>query len=269
MYSQAFFGKLLFVSEITILNENIAIPADPEIEAMLKAGVHLGHSRSKNHPSMQEFIYGVRNTTSVIDLTKTKEKLAEALTFLQGVAARRGMILLVGTRPAAKKVILEVAENTHMPYFVERWIGGTLTNFKVISKRVEYMETLEREHSSGEIQKYTKKERLKKGEELEKLKKNFDGIRILKRLPDVLFVVDSTQDDTAVREAKRIKIPVVALTDTNADMNVIDFPIPANDDALPAVRYMVERIGKAIEEGQREQKTQQPVEAKVTEQTVQ
>lgn len=240
-----------------ILNDVVsAAPADPEIEAMLKAGVHLGHSRSKNHPSMQGYIYGVRNTTSIIDLTKTKERLVPALDFLRGVASRGGMILLVGTRPAAKNAILEVAEKTHMPYFVERWIGGTMTNFKVIAKRVEYMETLEREHISGEIQKYTKKERLKKGEELEKLKKNFEGIRNLKRLPDALFVVDSTQDDTAIREAKRIKVPVVALCDTNADLGTVDFPIPSNDDALSAVRFMVERVGKAIEDGLREKKVQ-------------
>lgn len=252
----------------TVVNSDIAnIPAaaDHELEAMLKAGVHLGHAKSKNHPAMQPYIFGVRNTISVIDLTRTKEKLAEAQEFLKNVAARGGLILLVGTRPAARKTVLEVANKTKMPYFVERWIGGTLTNFKVVSKRVEYMENLERQKAEGELEKYTKKERMKKEEEITKLKKNFDGLRNLKRIPDAMFVVDITEDTTAVREAKKIRVPVVALVDTNSNAGLIDYPIPSNDDALSAVRYMVGRIGDAIEEGFREgQKQEQKAEADQT-----
>ena len=222
---------------------------DPEMEAMIKAGIHLGHSKSKNHPSMQPYLFGVRNTVSVIDLASTKEKLGAAEEFIKGIAARGGLILLVGTRPAARKVIQELGERTRMPYFVERWIGGALTNFKVISKRVEYMERLEREKASGDFEKYTKKERMGKEEEIVRLRKIFDGIRTLKRLPEALFIVDTTHDTTAIREARRMKIPIVALADTNANASIIDYPIPSNDDALPAVRYMVERIGKAVEEG--------------------
>lgn len=219
---------------------------------MIKAGVHLGHAKSKNHPSMQSYIFGVRNTISLIDLTKTKEKLAEALNFMKEVTARNGLVLLVGTRPAARKAILDTAERTKMPYFAERWIGGTLTNFKVISKRVEYMEELEKSKAAGEFAKYTKKERMMKEEEIIKLNRNFHGLRNLKRLPEALFVVDIIHDDTAVREARRMKIPVVALADTNSNANLVDYPIPSNDDALPAVKYMVGRIGKTIEEGIRE-----------------
>jgi small subunit ribosomal protein S2 len=223
--------------------------ADAEIEAMLKAGVHLGHSKSKNHASMVQFLFGVRNGIAVIDLIKTKEKLAVALVFLKKIAATNGIILLAGTRPAARKFILEVAGKTKMPYFTERWIGGTLTNFKVVSKRVEYMETLEREKATGELAKYTKREQLQKGIELERLRRNFDGLRTLKRLPDAVFIVDTTHDTTAVREARRMGIPIVALVDSNANATQITYPIPANDDALPAVRYMIGRIGQAIEEG--------------------
>ena len=124
---------------------DLAIPQDAEIEEMIKVGVHLGHAKSKNHPSMQRYIFGVRNTIAVIDLTQTKEKLVIALEFIRNVAERGGLILLVGTRPAARKSVLELAEKSKMPFFVERWIGGSLTNFKVISKRVEYLETLEKE----------------------------------------------------------------------------------------------------------------------------
>lgn len=222
---------------------------DAELEAMAKAGVHFGHAKTKNHPAMAPYIFGMRNTVSILDLVKTKANLHIALQYLHETSAKGGIILLVGTKPSARKLILEMAEQTNMPYFVERWIGGSLTNFKVIAKRVEYMETLERERATGELEKYTKREQLKKGEEADRLKKFFDGLRRLKRLPDAVFVVDVTQDVTAVREAKRLRIPVVALLDTNSDPRGIDFPIPANDDALPALRYMLGRIGAAIEEG--------------------
>lgn len=242
------------------LNSNVlsgvAAPIDPEIEEMMKAGVHLGHAKTKNHPAMQPYIFGVRNTISLVDLTKTKEKLSAALDFINGVAAKGGLVLLVGTRPAARKVIQEVAERTGMPYFTERWIGGALTNFKVIRGRVEYLERLEKERAAGEFEKYTKKERMKKEEEIVRLKKNFDGIRTLTRLPATVFIVDINEDSTAVREARRLKIPIVALCDTNSNADLVDWPIPSNDDALPAVRYMVGRIGETIEEGQKEQKTQ-------------
>lgn len=225
--------------------------SDPVLEEMAKAGVHLGHAKSKNNPHMQPYIFGVRNTISIIDLTKTKEKLQEAENFIKNLVSRGGLILLAGTRPAARKAILEVAEKTGMPYFIDRWIGGTLTNFKVVSKRIEYMEQLERAKASGELEKYKKKERIKKDEELQKLRKNFDGLRTLKRLPDAIFVVDITEDTTAVNESRKTKIPVVAQVDTNSNSSLVDYPIPSNDDALPAVRYMVAKIGGAIEEGLR------------------
>jgi len=225
---------------------------DLEIETMMKAGVHLGHTKTKNHPTMRPYIFSIRNTVSIIDLEKTKEKLAAALDFVKGVASRGGMVLFVGTRPAARKVIIEVAQKTGMPYFAERWIGGTLTNFRTISKRVEYMEILEKEKATGGFEKYTKKERMKKEEEIVRLKRFFDGLRLLKRLPEAVFIVDINHDVTAIREAKKIKIPVVALVDTNSNADLVDWPIPSNDDALPAVSYMVNRIGDAVEGGLRE-----------------
>lgn len=241
-----------------IMSPEVAISVDPEIEALMKAGVHLGHAKTKNHPAMQPYLFGVRNTISILDLTKTKEKFAEATTFFKNVAAKGGLVLLVGTRPAARKIIMEVAEKTKMPFFTERWIGGTLTNFKVISKRVEYMERLEKEKAGGEFEKYTKWERMKKEEEIVRLRRFFDGLRTLKRLPDAVFIVDITHDDTAVREVRRIKIPLVALCDTNSNAGLVDYIIPSNDDALPAVRYMVGKIGEAIEQGirERQQSTQ-------------
>lgn len=226
--------------------------SDAEVEQMLKAGVHLGHAKSKNNSSMESYIFGIRNTISVIDLLKTKEKLAQALGFLRNIALKGGMVLFVGTRPAARKIIPEIAGELGMPYFTERWIGGTLTNFKVISKRIEYMIELERALNSGELAKYTKWEQMRKAAELERLKRFFEGLRVMKRLPDVVFVVDTTHDTTAVHEARKTKIPLVALVDTNANADLIDYPIPSNDDALSAVRYMIGRIGDAIREGKNE-----------------
>ncbi len=249
---------MVFVVESALndvnLSPDLVSVSDPEIEGMMKAGVHLGHAKSKNHPAMQPYIFGVRNTISIIDLVKTKEMLAQAIEFIKQTVAKGGTVLLAGTRPAAKKVILETAERTKMPYFTERWIGGALTNFKVISKRVEYMEELEREEKAGEWEKYTKKEKMERGEELVKLQKNFGGIRVMKRLPDAVFIVDINEDSTAVREARRMKIPIVALCDTNSNADLVNYLIPSNDDALPAVRYMVGRIGEAIEEGQKQVK---------------
>ena len=240
-----------------VMNMNVSVaenmlslaPVDKEMEEMMKAGVHLGHAKSKNHPAMQPYIFGVRNTIAIIDLIKTKAKLAEAAAFLKEIVARGGTVLLVGTRPVSRVLVKELGEKTGMPYFAERWIGGTLTNYKMISRRVEYMERLEREKATGEFEKYTKRERLKKEEEIAKMKKHFDGLRTLKKLPEAVFVVDITHDVTAVSESKSIKVPLVALVDTNSPANRVEYAIPSNDDALPAVRYMMARIGDAITEG--------------------
>lgn len=252
------------VTEITVNNEMSGLSqiVDPELEEMMKAGIHMGHAKSKNNPAMQPYIFGVRNTISIIDITKTQEKLGIALNFVKNSVAGGGMVLFVGTRPAAKKIVKEIAEKSAMPYFVDRWIGGTLTNFKVIHKRVEYMEELEREKSSGEFEKYTKRERMKKEEEIVRMKKMFDGLRPLKRLPDALFIVDIIEDSTAVREARRLKIPIVALCDTNSNADLVNYPIPSNDDALPAVRYMVGKIGEAVEEGLKVRELPKVVEEK-------
>mgnify|MGYP003394197915 CR=1 FL=1 len=236
--------------------------ADREMEGMLKAGVHLGHVKSKNHPSMKSQIYGIRNGVSVLDLQQTRDRLHKALDFIQNTIAKGGIITLVGTRPSARQSILEVVEKTQMPYFVDRWIGGTLTNFKIIAKRVEYMENMEKEKASGGFDKYTKKERLKKSEQILKLNKLFDGLRTMKKMPDAICVVDVTQDKIAVDEAVKMKIPVVALVDSNSNAKLIAQPITSNDDAVSAVQYMIGRIGEAIEEGQRELRLNVQIAAK-------
>ncbi len=240
------------MNDIATYNDEFAKVASKEVECMLKAGVHLGHAKSKNHPAMKPYIYGVRNTIAIIDLMKTEEKLAKATDFMREITGRGGLVLLAGTRPGVRRVVLDMAEKTHMPYFTERWIGGALTNYKMISKRVEHMELLEKEKESGGFDKYTKKERMKKEEEITRLRRFFDGLRRLTRMPDAVVVVDTTHDTTAVREARRMKIPVIALCDSNANADLIDFPIPSNDHALPAVTYMLGKFTEALQEGQRQ-----------------
>lgn len=222
---------------------------DSEIKAMIDAGVHMGHAKQRRHPAMEPYIWTVRGGISVIDLVKTKEKLEEALAFLKSVSQKGGLILFVGTRPAARTTVAETAKTLGMPYVTERWIGGTLTNFKVISKQVEMLSQLEGKLAGGEFEKYTKKERLGFEKEIARLKINFDGLRSLTRLPAALFVVNVPHENIAVREAVRMRIPVVALTDTNADPRMISHPVPSNDDALPVIRYMLDRARKAVENG--------------------
>ena len=246
--------------ELTLEDHKINGLLDPEAEEMIKAGIHMGHAKSKNHPAMRPYLFGIRNNISVIDVFKTKEKLTEALEFLKNLSSQNGLILFVGTRPASRTAIKEAAEETSMPYVTERWIGVTITNFKVISQRVVYMERLEQEKVTGEFEKYTKKEKMLRENELNNLRKSFDGLRRLKKLPDALFVVDVLEDATALREAKRKNIPVVALADTNVNVDLIDWPIPSSDDALPAIRYMVQRIKNAILEGKKSFNAKPPAE---------
>lgn len=224
---------------------------DPEIEEMLKAGVHLGHAKGKRNPAMAPFVFGVRNNVEIIDLEKTKAKLYEACEFLKKAIASGKTVLLAGTRPASRKALEDASAETGMPAVTLRWVGGTLTNFKVILGQIELLERLEKEKAAGEFAKYTKKEKIWLEKKLARLHHVFDGMRALKKLPDVLFVVDISHDDLPVREARRMKIPIVALTDTNTNPEMVTYPIPANDDALPAVRYMVGRIKEAILEGKK------------------
>ncbi|MEK9148098.1 MAG: 30S ribosomal protein S2 [Patescibacteria group bacterium] len=235
----------------TVAMEHMASSAvDPEIEAMMEAGVHIGHIRSKRHPAMAPYLWGVRSNVEIIDITKTKEKLGAALDFLRQSAQGKKLFLFVGTRPSARELVARSAEALGMPYVNQRWIGGTLTNFKVIGKQIETLEKLESEIASGGFEKYTKKERMKKEADLERLRHNFDGLRRMKKLPDIVVIIDIAHDDLALREARRMNIPVVALVDTDTDPRLVTYPIPSNDNARPAIAYMLDRVEKAIADGQ-------------------
>lgn len=216
------------------------------LDEMMEAGLHFGHRTSKTHPKMQPYIAGIRNTIHIINLEKTSEKLQEALEVMKEFIAGGKTILLVGTKVQIKKLVKETAEACGLPYVSERWIGGLLTNFDTISKRIEYLKELVEKTKSEEFGKYTKKEQHDMAEEIRILEIKFGGVKNLSRLPNALFVVDLDKNGLAVREAKRKGIDTIAIADTNTDPTSVDYPIPANDDAVSSVRYILGKVQETI-----------------------
>ncbi len=216
------------------------------IKKMIEAGIHFGHSKSRKNPRMDPYIYTLKNNVSIIDLMSSMKKLNEALDFIKEVVKKEGSILFVGTEPQAKKVTKETAEECAMPYVVERWLGGTLTNFQITHKRVEHLLELENKKKVGELKKYTKREQMLFDEEIEKLNKKFGGIKKLDKLPDAVFVLSARGDLAAVKEAKRKKISVIGLVDTDSDPTLIDYFIPSNDDAISALKFMLGQVKDVI-----------------------
>jgi len=214
----------------------------PSAEELLAAGVHFGHKTSRWHPKMEQFIFADKTSIHIFDLEKTSKNLAEALNFMKGILAKGGIIVFIGTKPISKKYIKDTAQNLGMPYATERWLGGTLTNFKTITKRLQYYKDLTEQQASGGWDKYIKKERVQLQKKLTKLQGQLEGIKNLARLPDALFVADVKTDILAVREAKKTKIPVIAICDTNVDPSLIDYVIPANDDASSSIKILMETI---------------------------
>ena len=218
------------------------VKQDPVIEEMTKAGLNFGHKTSKTHPKMRQYILGVRNTVHMFDLVKTKEHLQKALDYIRSLRAEGKTLLLVGTKIQIKNLVKETATACDLPYVSERWIGGTFTNFGTIAKRTEYFRGLEQKKETGELEKYTKKEQLGIAEEMKNLEMHFGGIKNLAKLPDAVFICDLDKNQLVLREAKNKGIPVIALVDTNIDPALVDYIIPANDDAQSSVRYILNKI---------------------------
>lgn len=216
---------------------------------MLKAGVHFGHQQSRWHPKMRPYIFTARNSIYIIDLEKTKAKLEEALVFVRETVKAGGSILYIGSKRQARAIVKQYAESVGMPFVIERWIGGTFTNYETIRKLIKKYKDMQAQRERGELQKYTKKERLKIEEEIDKMKKVVGGIAELGSLPAAVFIVDLKQDRTAVREAKKRGIPIVAMVDTNVSPEGITYPIPANDDATKSIELITSLITEAIRDG--------------------
>ncbi|MBI4155880.1 MAG: 30S ribosomal protein S2 [Candidatus Zambryskibacteria bacterium] len=220
------------------------------VDALFDVGAHFGFVKSRRHPSSKPFIFGVKNKIEIFDLEKTSEALHKALEFVETLGSKNAMILFVSGKEEAKKAIVSTAESIGMPYVAGRFIGGTLTNFPQIRKRVEKMEMLVSQRDKGELAKYTKKERLLIDRDIAKLKEFFFGISVMKNLPQAVFVVDSKKESIAVREAKRIGIPVVSLSGTDNNLNEVEFPIPGNDASRKSIEFFLEQIAKAYKAGQ-------------------
>ncbi len=218
----------------------------PSIEKMLKAGMHFGHRTSKWHPKMEPFIFTKRNGVHIIDLIQTRKLMQEAIIFMQKMKTEGKTILFVGTKTQVKKPLKRIASEVGMPYICEKWMGGTLTNFLVIKKMIKKYKDLLSDKKSGVLSKYTKKEQLEISRQIEKLELKVGGLTDLNKLPDALFVWDIKVEKTAVLEAKKKNIPIVAICDTNTNPTGINYPIPSNDDATKTIKLILNTIKNAL-----------------------
>lgn len=221
----------------------------PTVEELLKAGAHFGHRVGKWNPKMASFLFGERKGIHIINIEDTRRELENALRFVRDLSARGGTIVFVGTKKQAQAIIKKYAEECTMPYIIERWLGGTLTNFPVIFQVIKKYRTLKERLAKGELKRYTKKEQSNFQKEIEKHKKLVGGLENLNKLPDALFIVDVRAEDTAVREANRKGLPIVAICDSNVDPSKITKPIPANDDATKTIEIISSLISQAVKEG--------------------
>ncbi len=216
------------------------------LEEMEAAGLIFGHKVSKLHPKMKQYVSGVKNGTHLFDLEKTSKEFTKALDFISKLVTDGKLVVFVGTKIQLRMIVQKAAEECGFPYVTERWLGGTFTNFETIQKRVSYFKDLEKKKESGELIKYTKKERLLFDRELAKLKTKFEGIRNMAKLPDAVVIFGLDKDITCAKEAKRKGIKIIAITDTNVDPEIADYLIPANDDAIISVKYILEKIKEVV-----------------------
>lgn len=229
--------------------------ASDVVEKMFEAGVQYGFSKSRRHPSVSSYIYTTKNRTDIIDLEKTGEMLEAAKSFLSDLGSKGATVLLVGTKPEARGAIIKMADALDMPYVTERWIGGTVSNFGEIKKRIVELENYQKDVASGEISKYTKKERVMMAKKMEKSSRYYSGLLSLKKAPDALFVIDAKSEHIAVTEATDAGIPVIALLGTDNNIKDIKYPILGNDAAMPSIKYFTAALSAAYEAGKSQTKS--------------
>jgi len=219
------------------------------MKSLLEAGVHFGHRTRRWNPRMRQFIFTERNGIHIIDLQQTMVKLEEAYNTVRDMVADGGMILFVGTKRQAQETVAAEAQRCGMPFVSERWLGGTLTNFRTIRSRIDYLLKLEERQKNGDLDKLTKKEALLLTREMQKLQTRLGGLKEMRRLPRALFIVDTKHEENAIHEATVLGIPIVAMCDTNSDPNPIAYPIPSNDDAIRAIKLLIGKMADAVIEG--------------------
>ncbi len=237
--------------------------ADIDVKEILEAGVHYGHKTSRWNPKMRPYIYGRRNQIHIIDLKETVRGLMRSKRYLQRCGAQGSLVLFVGTKRQAADPVREAAESCGMPYVTERWLGGALTNFRTVRARLKRLEELEELESTGELATYSKKMQSTLMREKRKMFRNLNGMRSMNRLPEAIVTVDPTKEHNAVHEAHILGIKVVALIDTDSDPDVVDLPIPGNDDSIRSIRLVMNHLASAIKEGKSTipQKEEQPAKA--------
>ncbi|MCR4327964.1 MAG: 30S ribosomal protein S2 [Patescibacteria group bacterium] len=238
-----------------------AVELDDATREMIEAGVFYGKRKSKTHPRMKASILANRGGVEIFNLTKTSDELARALKFLKERVVKGELVLFVGTQPAAQDSIRTLADSFQMPFVVNRWVGGALTNFKVVSKRVEYMKKIRAGLSSHAFDKYTKKERLGIERELERLNELMGGFENMPHVPAVLMAIDPLVHMTAIREARTLNIPIIAFADTDADPNLLTYAVPGNTKSKKSIDWFLSKVKDAFEEGRREVQSVPKVES--------
>ncbi len=224
------------------------------VKALLDAGVHFGHQTKRWNPKMRPFIYGARNGIHIIDLDQTSRLFKRAFDFIEEIVGRGGSLLMVGTKRQAQEIIQEEATRAGAFYVVNRWLGGTLTNFRTIKQGLDRMRSIERMRDDGTYQSLHKKEIVKLEKEHERFEKYVGGLKTMSSLPSAIFVIDPSKELIAVQEAKRLNIPVIAITDTNCDPDFVDFVIPGNDDAIRSIKLITSRVADAVINGSQRRK---------------
>lgn len=224
----------------------------PTLLEMLKAGAHFGHQKSRWHPKMEQYLFGSRNGVHIIDLEKSLVEMEKAYEYVKGLAANGKMILFVGTKRQSREIIKAAAESCEMPYTVERWIGGLLTNFDEVKKRIKKFLQMKEEIRTGEVEKYTKKEQIEFKRDLEKMDNYLSGLVKLDRMPEAVYIADMRVEKTAIAEAQRTGVKIVGVCDSNVNPENAEYIIPANDDAVNAIRILADLMAEAVNEGKKE-----------------
>jgi len=241
-----FLTLILYPGVMAYANSDVKVK-DGSFEEMLKSGLHFGYSKRSRHPKTQSYLYGTKNGVDIFDLEKVKKSLDEAKAFVKGLAEDGKTVLFVGTKPEIRDIVRQAAERIKMPYCAERWLGGTLTNFKVIRKRLDYFEELKESKKTGGWEKYTKKERLEKDKETERMSKFFTGIENLKKIPDAIVIVDTKKERAAVKEAEMLSVPIIGLLNSDCNPADANYPVIANDSSRLSVEFFINKIVDAYE----------------------
>lgn len=218
---------------------------NPLVDEMFTSGAHFGYSKTRRHPSVVKYIFTTKNKVDIIDIEKSIKLLETAEAFMEECAKKGKVVLFVGVKPEAKEIVKEMADSIGMPYVCQRWVGGVLTNFPEIKKRIDRLADLKEKKENGELEKYTKKERLIIDEEIAKMHGLFFGLANMKKIPDALFVVDAKREHIAIKEAIKVNIPIIALVNTDTNIKGITYPIVGNDSSRSSIKFFIEKIVKA------------------------